>query len=173
MSWNSHPARGSLGFRPASSSGREPALLSGDPLIPPRPSAFCLDGFASPGHSVWMQSSNLGALLAAGSREAANTAQEAPGDPARGAGTLDPQPRLRDSRTRHPVPRGHFLSTSPGLCSGWGLGDAREQGTCVPTRPRGPAQRGRSDRSLGGWGMWWGSGPSPLVTMAPPVEGCL
>ena len=75
-----------LGFRPASSSGRAPALLSRDPLIPPHPSAFCLDRFASPGHSVRMQSSNLGALLAAGSREAANTTQEAPGDTAGGRG---------------------------------------------------------------------------------------
>lgn len=166
MSWNSHAARGSpegvchsmsvvtdvtkLGFRPASSSGRAPALLSRDPLIPPHPSAFCLDRFASPGHSVRMQSSNLGALLAAGSREAANTTQEAPGDTAGGAGTLDPQPGLRDSCTCHPVPRGRFLSTSPGLGSGSGLGDAHGQGTRVPTRPRGPAQRGAVTARSGG-----------------------
>ena len=161
-----------LGFRPASS-GRELALLSGDPLIPPRPSAFCLDGFASPGHSVRMRSSNLGALLAAGSREAANTAQEDSGDPAGGVGTSDPQPRLQDSHTHHPAPRGHFLSTSPGLGSRSGLGDAREQGTRVPTCPRGPAQRGSSDHSLGGWGVWWGSGPSPPVTVGPPGGGLL
>ena len=189
MSWNSHAARGSpegvrhsisvvtdvtkLGFRPASSSGRAPALLSGDPLIPPRPSAFCLDRFASPGHSVRMQSSNLGALLAAGSREAANTTQEAPGDSAwGGAGTLDPQPGLRDSHTRHPVPRGRFLSTSPGLGSGSGLGDARGQGTRVPTRPRGPAQRG-AVTARSGVGLWRGGGPSPPVTVGPPGRGPL
>lgn len=120
-----------------------------------------------------MRSSNLGALLAAGSREAANTAQEDSGDPAGGVGTSDPQPRLQDSHTHHPAPRGHFLSTSPGLGSRSGLGDAREQGTRVPTCPRGPAQRGSSDHSLGGWGVWRGSGPSPPVTVGPPGGGLL